>query len=203
MGAPKTPKGRTTKQKILDASVALIKEKGFDNATLNDMCRASGVATGTFYHYFSSTQEVLSEILKIEGREIAAYYEKIKSGPPLQVLEKVLDYQMDYFEKKGKEIVSQIYGIELQSHRGDSYLVKILPLLEIMTGLLDSARKNGSADPSLDPEKGAMLLLSLLLGYSFTWLSWEENRPLKAIAGDHLKLEIRRMQNREPLKDRD
>jgi len=201
VGAPKTPKGRTTKQKILDASVALIKEKGFDNTTLNDMCRASGVATGTFYHYFTSTQEILSEILKIEGREIASYYEKIKNDPPLQVLEKVLDYQMDYFEKKGKEIVSQIYGIELRSHRGDSYLVKILPLLEIITGLLDSARKAGAADPSLDPEKGAMLLLSLLLGYSFTWLSSEENRPLKAIAGDHLKLEIRRMQNRVSRKD--
>ena len=118
MEAPKTPKGRTTRKKILDSSIRIINQKGFNNTTLNDMCEASGVAIGTFYHYFSSTQDILAEILRIEGDEMSQFFESLEAGSAVEALESMLVYQLDYFEKKGKEIVAHIYTMEISAHHG-------------------------------------------------------------------------------------
>ena len=39
-----------TKQKLLDAADALVKERGFDAVSVDDIVAVCGVAKGTFYH---------------------------------------------------------------------------------------------------------------------------------------------------------
>ena len=79
------------------------------------MCRASGVAIGTFYHYFSSTQDILAEILRIDGEDMSRFSESLEADPAVEALKSMLIYQLDYFEKKGKEIVAHIYTMEISS----------------------------------------------------------------------------------------
>lgn len=193
MVTPKTPKGRTTKKKILDASIRIINQKGFNNTTLNDMCRASGVAIGTFYHYFSSTQDILAEILRIEGEEMSRFSESLEAGPAVEALKSMLVYQLDYFEKKGKEIVAHIYTMEISAHRGGAQLLSDLPMMDIITDIIKKAQASKELRDDLDPQQCAMLLLSLIFFYSLIWLSSEELRTLKEIALDHLVIEIERM----------
>ena len=193
METPKTPKGRTTRKKILDASIRIINEKGFNNTTLNDMCQASGVAIGTFYHYFSSTQDILAEILRIEGEEMSRFSESLEAGSAVEALESMLVYQLDYFEKKGKEIVAHIYTMEISAHHGGAQLLRVLPLMDIITDNIKKAQASKELRDDLDPQRSAMLLLSLIFTYSFNWLSSKEHRTLKEIALDHLMIEIERM----------
>ena len=193
MDTPKTPKGRSTRKKILDASIQIINQKGFNNTTLNDMCQASGVAIGTFYHYFSSTQEILAEILRIEGEEMSRFYESLEASTNVEALESMLVYQLDYFEKKGKEIVAHIYTMEISAHHGSSQLLKFLPLMDIIIDIIKKAQASKELHEDLDPQRSANVLLSLIFMYSFNWLSSEEHRTLKEIALDHLMIEIERM----------
>jgi AcrR family transcriptional regulator len=193
METPKTPKGRTTRKKILDSSIRIINQKGFNNTTLNDMCKASGVAIGTFYHYFSSTQDILAEILRIEGEEMSRFSESLETGSTLEALKSMLIYQLDYFEKKGKEIVAHIYTMEISAHRGVAQLLSILPLMDIITDIIMKAQTSKELQEDLDPKQCAMLFLSLIFSYSLIWLSSEEHRTLKEIALEHLMIEIERM----------
>lgn len=48
-----------TRSKILSAAVRVVAEKGVTTAVIEDFIRAAGVARGTFYNYFRSTEEVL------------------------------------------------------------------------------------------------------------------------------------------------
>ncbi len=48
-----------TRSKILAAAVRVVAEKGVTTAVIDDFIRAAGVARGTFYNYFKSTDEVL------------------------------------------------------------------------------------------------------------------------------------------------
>jgi AcrR family transcriptional regulator len=48
-----------TRSKILAAAVQIVAEKGVTTAVIDDFIRAAGVARGTFYNYFKSTDEVL------------------------------------------------------------------------------------------------------------------------------------------------
>lgn len=44
------------KLKLLNAALALFRERGYTDTSVDDLCRAAGVTKGTFFHYFSSKE---------------------------------------------------------------------------------------------------------------------------------------------------
>jgi TetR/AcrR family fatty acid metabolism transcriptional regulator len=50
-----------TRRKIFNTAAQLITEKGFDNVTVEEICKQSGVAKGLFYHYFNSKADIVIE----------------------------------------------------------------------------------------------------------------------------------------------
>lgn len=62
MGAPATPKGSRTRERLLAASGAVIAGKGFAEAGVADICARAGLAVGGFYRYFASRDEVLAAL---------------------------------------------------------------------------------------------------------------------------------------------
>ena len=54
---PAAPAG--AKKKLLDAALRVIRSKGYEAATVDDMCLAAGVSKGSFFHHFAS-KEVLA-----------------------------------------------------------------------------------------------------------------------------------------------
>jgi AcrR family transcriptional regulator len=47
------------KESILDTSVAIFRQKGYENATIDEITKTVGIAKGTFYNFFSSKSEIL------------------------------------------------------------------------------------------------------------------------------------------------
>lgn len=47
------------KQTIIDTSLSLFKEKGYENVAVEDITKAVGVAKGTFYNFFPSKADIL------------------------------------------------------------------------------------------------------------------------------------------------
>ena len=46
------------KTKLLDAALRTIRTKGYGASTVDDLCRAAGVSKGSFFHYFTSKEEL-------------------------------------------------------------------------------------------------------------------------------------------------
>ena len=44
------------RQKLLDAALALIREKGYASTTLDDLCAKARVAKGSFFHHFKDKE---------------------------------------------------------------------------------------------------------------------------------------------------
>jgi TetR/AcrR family transcriptional regulator, transcriptional repressor for nem operon len=53
-----------TKTKILGAALQLVRQKGYDATTVDDLCRAAGVTKGAFFHHFESKEELALEATK-------------------------------------------------------------------------------------------------------------------------------------------
>ncbi|MBE9914164.1 TetR/AcrR family transcriptional regulator [Paenibacillus donghaensis] len=50
------------KEKIMKHSITLFESKGFSEASIQDIVNTLGVTKGTFYYYFSSKEELLTQI---------------------------------------------------------------------------------------------------------------------------------------------
>src|ERR1700720_3317910 len=44
------------RQKLLDAALALIREKGYASTTVDELCARAGVAKGSFFHHFKDKE---------------------------------------------------------------------------------------------------------------------------------------------------
>jgi AcrR family transcriptional regulator len=59
------------RQAIMDAAREVFGELGFDNATVRDIIRRTGLAAGTFYNYYRSKEEVATALSDDGARRFA------------------------------------------------------------------------------------------------------------------------------------
>lgn len=52
------------RQKVLDTTLELIMEHGVQATSMSKVSKASGVAVGTIYHYFSSKEAIITELYR-------------------------------------------------------------------------------------------------------------------------------------------
>jgi AcrR family transcriptional regulator len=64
---PESFRSSTTRQRILEAALALFRKRGFDRTTMRDVATKAGVALGAAYYYFRSKNDI-----------VAAYYDRLR-----------------------------------------------------------------------------------------------------------------------------
>jgi AcrR family transcriptional regulator len=64
-----TPRARQTRAAIVDAALALFRERGYEAATMREIASRAGVSTGNAYYYFSSKEELIQEFYLIRHAE--------------------------------------------------------------------------------------------------------------------------------------
>ncbi|MGI5971143.1 MAG: TetR/AcrR family transcriptional regulator [Oscillospiraceae bacterium] len=50
-----------TKETLINASLQLINQYGYENVTVNDICKYCGVSKGSFYYHFKSKEDILTD----------------------------------------------------------------------------------------------------------------------------------------------
>ncbi len=55
------------KDKIVDATIALIKKEGIDAVNVRSVCKAAGIGTGTFYYYFKNKDDLLLSFIMVSS----------------------------------------------------------------------------------------------------------------------------------------
>src|SRR5512135_1945561 len=52
-----------TRSRILDAAIKLFSSRGYNQASVDDICREAGISKGAFYHHFKSKQALFLALL--------------------------------------------------------------------------------------------------------------------------------------------
>ena len=86
------PKAQRAKAKLLDAALALIREKGFSATTVDDLCARAGVTKGAFFHYFESKDELGVAAANHWSAVTGAIFEQAPYHDPEDPLDRVLAY---------------------------------------------------------------------------------------------------------------
>ena len=99
----------STKRKIREVALELINKNGFENVTLKEICRISGINKHTFYYYFKSKDELLNEYYKIPceltSYDVATIMTADSNVEKLWLLNKTF---VDFVKNSGVSIVKQI-----------------------------------------------------------------------------------------------
>src|SRR4051794_18043087 len=74
-GTPATGPGSEKYQRILDAAVEVIAERGYFNSPVSAIAKRAGVADGTIYLYFKSKDDVLRTAI---DTTFAKFYQKVE-----------------------------------------------------------------------------------------------------------------------------
>ena len=110
MSTSRDIQAKLTKEKIYKNAVKLIRKKGFDNISVNEICDKSDVSIGTFYYYFKSKENILFEIYKKADDYFEnTVYENLKSDNYLEKVREYLFYYIKFVENDGLDMVKHLY----------------------------------------------------------------------------------------------
>jgi TetR/AcrR family transcriptional repressor of nem operon len=162
-----------TKRKLVDAGMNLMRERGFNATTVDEICAAAGVTKGGFFHYFKSKDDIAKAAL-------ASFHEvklKAYADAPFRKLADPLDRvfgRLDYVKNNAgggkhrtKGCLIGVFAQELAFTNPElrsaclSYLSKIA---EDLGNDLADAKAVYAPNALFDPKRLAMLYVSIVQG---------------------------------------
>jgi TetR/AcrR family transcriptional repressor of nem operon len=93
MSDRKTKKsGATARQKLLDAALSLIRTRGYEATTVDDLCAAAGVTKGAFFHHFNSKESLAVAAAEYWSETTSAFFAAASYHRHADPLQRLLGY---------------------------------------------------------------------------------------------------------------
>ena len=83
---------KTTKDRILDVSIDLFSQRGFDAISVREIAREVGIRESSIYNHYKSKEAILDAIIEYFMSELTS------SGPPEEEMEKLMETPELFFE---------------------------------------------------------------------------------------------------------
>ncbi|WP_066645220.1 TetR/AcrR family transcriptional regulator [Christensenella timonensis] len=163
---------RNTKERIKQIALSLFREKGFENVTINEICKASGVNKHTFYYYFKSKDDLLDDYHEISYDIDTSSFVEILNAE--NFIEQLWFSYKPFFERindSGTEIARQLFIKNLNRDVGTFRLDdKRDSMLALQQDIIKKAQAAGEMRNMSDPKMLLSLMHQLLMSTSFAWV---------------------------------
>ena len=149
------------KNEILDVAEQLFAEKGFDNASTNDIIKEIGIARGTLYHHFKSKEEILDAIVdRITNTGVArAKFIVSQKEVPLQERLTGAILALNISGEVEEEVFEQIHKPQnalLHQKMQEHLLSGVVP---IITQLIEEGNETGLFNSKYPAEAAEMIMV--------------------------------------------
>lgn len=176
-----------TRRKLFDTGLRIFAEKDMDEVCIKDICGEAGVSVGTFYHYFSSKEDLLLEAYRFFDEEIVSRARGKAYPNTLEAIYAIIGNQCgDYGNLFEGDFDSQIFEIMCDYESGELLLWQQELRIQLKTGgvgvieadrpmntyileLVKRAFNDGELVGSLEPSEIAETILRISRGVMFDW----------------------------------
>jgi AcrR family transcriptional regulator len=158
---------------ILDAAIHVFARRGFHSCRVSDVADEAGVAYGLVYHYFRSKEEILNTLF-VERWQL--------------MLDAIVE--IDKREQTAREKLHQVAGFIIDSYRhepdlmkviivevtraantfGRHHLPKIREAYDLIAGIVEQARADGSFKSDISAEFAAMCFYGAIEQLLTAWI---------------------------------
>jgi len=181
---PRSQKGARTRARLLVAAKEIFEEHGFLEARISDIAERAGLSYGSFYHYFTSKEEVFREVASAQETRLGAAFTSkqhaVPGAPVAHIRERlsasIHQYLADYRDEADiMGVIEQVARFDpgVGAARAERHRRFSQDVARIVRHLQDGAQ----ADPALDPLVAAQALTAMLTRFAEAWFVQQQITP--------------------------
>lgn len=164
-------KGLAKRQEILDTALDLFAENGYDRTSVREVARLVGLSQAGLLHYFSSKEELFSEVLRRRDARNEALYDANRGNPV--TTEGLMSIVMHNAAEPG--LVRLYVSMSAESTDVDSparsfFEDRYRNLRSDLAQDVKQKQADGELAADLDPDVVASLMIAAADGLQIQWL---------------------------------
>ncbi|WP_329116045.1 TetR/AcrR family transcriptional regulator [Streptomyces sp. NBC_01465] len=176
---------QATRQKLYEAAVTLIAEKGFSSTTVDEIAERAGVAKGTVYYNFKSKTELFEELLRhgvgllTASLKAAADESAARGGTKVEALDGMIRAGLVFIDRY--PAFTQLYVAELwRTNRAwqSTLLVVRQEAVAVVETVLREGIEAGELHEEIDIPLTAAALVGMVLVAALDWQAFQSERSL-------------------------
>jgi TetR/AcrR family transcriptional regulator len=160
-----------SRAQLLDAAERVFGEKGFHDATLNEIAELAEYSVGSVYSFFDGKEDLFSQVFVRRGDEFMPEMRAILAGTDsaAEKLHHLVDFQVGFFRNHRQfgRLFMRYANVALVSQPGEldaSIAGNYDESMRLQTELISSGQRSGYFHPG-DPAVLAHLLSGLIASY--------------------------------------
>jgi AcrR family transcriptional regulator len=168
-----------TRQRIFDAAISLIFEKGFENVQIEDISHKAEISMGLFYRYFSKKEDIITEDLfnTYDNCYQEFYNEHLANIKGIEKLMAFVSHLAKLHETKiGKNMLRYHYtNIISRPNHGNKVICEDRFIYLLIGEAITEAQQSGELQRELDVSKVAREIVIILRGIIFEYLLYKDD----------------------------
>ena len=157
-----------TRDRLLDAAVAVFSEKGYEGARVSDIARRAGLTTGAIYARFENKADLLREAIERSSEQGLGrlFPPDVVAAGPAALLTEMGRHLIDSDTPDWVEgVLVEALGAARRDPLVAENLREVLGLQnQILAGLIGQGKEQGVFDPAVDTAAAVQFCTALSLG---------------------------------------
>lgn len=181
-----------TKKKLFDAAMDLIGERGFTEASVDEIVHRAGVAKGTVYYHFSGKAELVEALIADRLQPLVVSFHQAaerNAGDPRAAIEALVRAELEFLlEHKSfsKLLLTEMWR-EDRLWR-DTLVLLRTELMGVISKVVVDGIESGVFRNDVDPAFGASALFGMTATVALDWLAFEPEKPLEDVLAQITKV---------------
>ena len=152
-------KGERRKQELLQIAYRMFLSNGYENTSVDGIIEEAGIAKGTFYHYFSSKEQLLEEVIdSMIGMEAEKARQILDSDLPVpqKVVGIMASFRPTQDEQTIGDALNRPENVLMHDKTNRKIIETIVPLL---SEVVEAGVKDGTFSCDNIPERVRIILI--------------------------------------------
>jgi len=174
-----------TKKKLFDAAMELIGERGFTDASVDEIVERAGVAKGTVYYHFTGKAELVEALIVDRFRPLALAFREAADAhkdDPRAAIEAIVRAELEFLSQHGsfsKLLLTEMWR-EDRVWR-ESLVLARTELFAVISDVIKQGIASGEFRPDIEPDFGASALFGMTATVALDWLAFEPTKPIETV----------------------
>jgi AcrR family transcriptional regulator len=175
-----------TKRKLFDAAMELIGERGFTDASVDEIVDRAGVAKGTVYYHFEGKAELVEALIEDRMQPLVVAFNTAaenNADDPRAAIDAIVRAELGFLTDRksfSKLLLTELWR---ENRLWRDTLVRLRgELMDVIHGVIARGIESGAFRTDVDPDFGASALFGMTATVALDWLAFNPDQPLDAVA---------------------